>query len=42
MLAYGAGASHRARTIQAHSVLLFWPISTAALNAAIPVCVLVI
>ena len=29
--------AHRARTIQAHSVLLFRRISTAALNAAIPV-----
>jgi uncharacterized glyoxalase superfamily metalloenzyme YdcJ len=34
MLAYGASASHRARTIQAHSELLFRPISTAALNAS--------
>jgi hypothetical protein len=39
MLAYGASASHRARTIQAQSVLLFRRISTAALNTAIPVCV---
>jgi hypothetical protein len=42
MLVYGASASHRARTIPAHSVLLFRPISTADLNAAIPACVLVI